>query len=108
MFYCVLVRFVGKMTKNSKFWAMSRVLRSGEETPRNSEGPRSGEETPRNGEGPRSGEGPPRRREAKKEDFSILEFVAAKPLFNMEMLCFCFVLFFCCSEGLSIGLIRIL
>ena len=38
MFYCVLVRFVGKMTKNSKFWAMSRVLRNGEETPRNGEG----------------------------------------------------------------------
>ena len=27
---------------------------------------------------------------------------------SMEMLCFCFVLFFRCSEDLSIGLIRIL
>ena len=27
---------------------------------------------------------------------------------SMEMLCFCFVLFFCCSEDLSIGLIRTL
>ena len=27
---------------------------------------------------------------------------------NMEMMCFCFVLFFHCSEDLSIGLIRIL
>ena len=53
------------MTKNSKFWAMSRVLRSGEETPHSSEGPRSGE-------------GPPRHSEAEKEDFSILGFAAVK------------------------------
>ena len=75
MFYCVLVRFVGKMTKNSKFWAMSRVLRSSEETPR-------------------SGEGPPRCSEAEKEDFSILTFVAAKPLSTAWKCCvfvsFCF------------------
>ena len=55
-FIVFFVRFVGRMTKNNKFWAMSRVLRSGEETPRS-------------GEGPRSYEGPPCRSEAKKEDF---------------------------------------
>ena len=68
MFYCVLVRFVGKRTKNSKFWAMSRVLRSCK--------------------------GPPRRSEAEKEDFSILGFAAAKPLFTVWKCCvfvsFCF------------------
>ena len=91
-----LVRFVGKMTKNSKFWPMSRVLRIGKETPRSFEGPRSGE-------------GPLHRCEAEKEDFSILGFAVAKPLFTTWKCCvFCFVLFFRCSEDLSIGLIRTL
>ena len=53
------------MTKNNKLWAMSRVLRSGEETPRS-------------GEGPRNGEGPPCHDEAEKEEFSILGFATAK------------------------------
>ena len=72
------------------------------------------EETPRSGESPRSDEGPPRRSEAEKEDFSIPGFAAAKlrcgeaTVHSMEMLCFCFVLFFRYSEDLSIGLIRIL
>ena len=83
------------MTKNTKFWTMSRVLGSGEETPRS-------------GEGPRSDERAPCRSEVKKEDFSILGFVAKKlsievlcrgeaTIHNMEMLCFCSVLFFHCS-----------
>ena len=78
MFYCVLVRFVGQMTKNSKFWAMSRVLR-----PTPQLGREGGFFHPR-----------VRRGEA--------------TVHSMEMLCFCFVLFFCCSENLSIGLIRTL
>ena len=59
------------MIKNSKFWAMSRVLRRGEETPC-------------------SGEGPPRRSEAEKEDFPILGFAAAKPLFTAWNVVFLF------------------
>ena len=63
----------GKMGQNSKFWAMSRVLRSDKETPRS-------------GEGPHSGEGPPRRSEAKKESLSILGFAAAKQCFVVALL----------------------
>ena len=67
-FIVFLVRFVRKMTKNSKFWVMSRVLRSSE--------------------------GPPHRNEAKNEDFSILGFATAKPLFIVWKCCvfvsFCF------------------
>ena len=67
-FIVFLVRFVGKRTKNSKFSAISRVLRSGKETPR-------------------SGEGPPRRSEAENEDFSILGFAVVKPLFTTWKCC---------------------
>ena len=95
-YFGVLVRFVGKRTKNSKFWAMSRVLRSGEETPHS-------------GEGLRNGEGPPRSSEVEKGDFSIPGFAAAKPLFTAwKIAVFRFWFVFCCSEDLSIGLMRIL
>ena len=95
-YFGVLVRFVGKMTKNNKFWAMSRVLRSGEETPRS-------------GEGPRRSKGSLCRSEAEKEGWPYLGFTAAKLLFTVRTnVVFCFVLLFRYSKDLSIKLMRIL
>ena len=72
-----------------------------------------------------SGEGSPRNSEAEREGWPGLGFTTAKlseglrrsesvlrrgeaTIHIVEMLCFCFVLFFRCFEDLSIGLIRTL
>ena len=75
----------GKIDQKRKIWAITEVLRSGE--------------------GPRSGEGSPCHSEAEREGWPDLGFATVH---SMEMLCFCFVLFFRFSEDLSIGLIRTL
>ena len=55
---------------------------------------------------PRSGEGFLRRNVAKRGNFAILGFIAAK-LITQKIYVFCFLLF-CSSEDLSIGLMRTL
>ena len=75
------------MDQKRKIWAIVRVLRSGEETPRSGEGPR-------NGEGPRSGEGSPHRSKAERKGSLGLGFAAVKPPFTAWKCCvfvsFCF------------------
>ena len=82
-FIVFLVRFVEKKTKNSKFWDAAK--------------------DPTQHRGREGGFFHPWVRRSEVE-----LCCSEATVHSMEMLCFCFVLFFCCFEDLFIGLIRIL
>ena len=84
------------MDQKRKIWAIAGVLHIDQETPRSSEG------TSRRGEAEREAgqaSGSPSKGLCRSK--AVLHHGEAT-IHGMEMLCFCFILFFCCSEDLSI------